>query len=155
MKVAVYPGSFDPLTNARYAARFLNELYAPRNDWSRAASAYHSATAEHAEPYRQRVMAAWTEEMARFFFIWMVMLGAMIGVREGTHFEVDVFPTLSWRANIVLRLVSMVFVLVFALAQGLFWIGKPGRRPGSAGTARTPPCCPCKSAHSFSWENSS
>ena len=25
----------------------------------------------------------WTEEMARFFFIWMVMLGAMIGVRDG------------------------------------------------------------------------
>ena len=26
----------------------------------------------------------WTEEMARFLFIWMVMLGAMIGVRDGT-----------------------------------------------------------------------
>ena len=24
----------------------------------------------------------WTEEMARFLFIWMVMLGAMIGVRD-------------------------------------------------------------------------
>lgn len=59
--------AFDPVTNARYAARFLNELYAPRNDWSRAASAYHSATAEYAEPYRQRVMAAWVEEMARPF----------------------------------------------------------------------------------------
>ncbi|MGG5818979.1 transglycosylase SLT domain-containing protein [Falsiroseomonas sp. HW251] len=59
--------AFDPITNARYAARFLTELYAPRNDWSRAASAYHSATAEYAEPYRQRVMSAWTEEMARPF----------------------------------------------------------------------------------------
>ena len=29
----------------------------------------------------------WTEEMARFLFIWMVMLGAMIGVREGTAFR--------------------------------------------------------------------
>jgi len=34
----------------------------------------------------------WTEEMSRFLFIWMVMLGAMIGVREGTHFEVDIWP---------------------------------------------------------------
>ena len=25
----------------------------------------------------------WTEEMARFLFIWMIMLGAMVGVREG------------------------------------------------------------------------
>ena len=32
----------------------------------------------------------WTEEMARFMFIWTIMIGAMIGVRESTHFEVDV-----------------------------------------------------------------
>lgn len=57
----------------------------------------------------------WTEELARFLFIWMVMLGAMIGVREGTHFEVDVWPELGRRANALLRIVSHVFVLVFAL----------------------------------------
>ncbi len=57
----------------------------------------------------------WTEELARFLFIWMVMLGAMIGIREGTHFEVDVWPQLGQRANALLRIVSHVFVLVFAL----------------------------------------
>ncbi len=57
----------------------------------------------------------WTEELARFLFIWMVMLGAMIGVREGTHFEVDVWPELNPRANALLKIVSAVFVLVFAL----------------------------------------
>src|SRR5678810_700982 len=41
----------------------------------------------------------WTEEMARFLFIWMVMLGAMIGVRDATHFDVDVWPELRPRAN--------------------------------------------------------
>jgi len=56
----------------------------------------------------------WTEEMARFLFIWMVMLGAMIGVREATHFEVDVWPQLKPRTNAMLRIVSMLFVLVFA-----------------------------------------
>src|SRR6187401_2145716 len=56
----------------------------------------------------------WTEEMARFLFIWMVMLGAMIGVREATHFEVDVWPQLKPRTNARLRIVSMLFVLVFA-----------------------------------------
>lgn len=59
--------AFDPLTNARYAARFLTELNSTRNDWSRAASAYHSATPEFADPYRQRVMAAWVDEQARPF----------------------------------------------------------------------------------------
>jgi len=63
----------------------------------------------------------WTEEMARFLFIWMVMLGAMLGVREGTHFDVDVWPELAPRTNALLRLVSMVFVLVFALV--FVWYG--------------------------------
>ena len=57
----------------------------------------------------------WTEELSRFLFIWMVMLGAMIGVREGTHFEVDVWPDLGPKATALLRIVSNVFVLVFAL----------------------------------------
>ena len=57
----------------------------------------------------------WTEELSRFLFIWMVMLGAMIGVRESTHFEVDVWPELAPRPAALLRIVSNVFVLVFSL----------------------------------------
>ena len=62
----------------------------------------------------------WTEEMARFLFIWMVMLGAMVGVREAIHFEVDVWPELGARANAVLRIVSNLFVLVFAVVF-VYW----------------------------------
>ena len=57
----------------------------------------------------------WTEELSRFLFIWMVMIGAMIGIRERTHFEVDVWPDLRPRAGALLRTVSNVFVLIFAL----------------------------------------
>ena len=63
----------------------------------------------------------WTEELSRFLFIWMIMLGAMIGVREHTHFEVDVWPELSPRANALLRIVSGLGVLAFALVFG--WWG--------------------------------
>jgi TRAP-type C4-dicarboxylate transport system permease small subunit len=63
----------------------------------------------------------WTEEMARFLFIWMVMLGAMIGVREGTHFEVDVWPQLSDRGNALLRIVTYAFI--FVLACVFVWYG--------------------------------
>ena len=63
----------------------------------------------------------WTEEMARFLFIWMVMLGAMIGVRDASHFDVDVWPELKPRPDALLRIVSMVFVLVFALV--FVWYG--------------------------------
>src|SRR5216117_2400987 len=63
----------------------------------------------------------WTEELSRFLFIWMVMLGAMIGIREHTHFEVDVWPELKPKANALLRIVSQLFVLVFALV--FIWWG--------------------------------
>ena len=62
----------------------------------------------------------WTEEMARFLFVWMIMLGAMLGVRESSHFVVDVWPQMGSRAQAVLRIVSNLFVLAAALAF-LWW----------------------------------
>ena len=62
----------------------------------------------------------WTEELSRFLFIWMVMLGAMIGIRERTHFEVDVWPDLAPKPGAVLRMVAHLFVLVFAVVF-LIW----------------------------------
>ena len=63
----------------------------------------------------------WTEEMARFLFIWMIMIGAMIGVREGTHFEVDLWPRLGRRAEAAVRLVACFGVLAMALV--FVWAG--------------------------------
>jgi TRAP-type transport system small permease protein len=57
----------------------------------------------------------WTEEMARFMFIWTVMIGAMIGVRESSHFEVDIFPKLPPRGEAFVRLLGRLGVLVAAL----------------------------------------
>jgi TRAP-type C4-dicarboxylate transport system permease small subunit len=57
----------------------------------------------------------WTEELSRFLFIWMIMLGAMIAVREGSHFVVDVLPDLAPRPNAALEIVTNLFVLVLAL----------------------------------------
>ena len=62
----------------------------------------------------------WTEELARFCFIWSIMLGAMVGIREGTHFVVDLWPAMNPRAQAALRLVAAVFVLLFALVF-LWW----------------------------------
>lgn len=57
----------------------------------------------------------WTEEMARFLFIWTIMIGAMIGVRESTHFEVDVWPRLPPRGEAFVRLLGRLGVLVAAI----------------------------------------
>ncbi|MFZ9506615.1 MAG: TRAP transporter small permease [Burkholderiaceae bacterium] len=62
----------------------------------------------------------WTEELARLMFIWIVMIGAMVGLRERTHFVVDLWPTLSARANARVELMSGVGILVFA---GVFVYG--------------------------------
>ena len=62
----------------------------------------------------------WTEEMARFCFIWSIMLGAMVGIREGTHFVVDLWPQMNSRAQAALRIVASLFVLVFACVF-LWW----------------------------------
>jgi TRAP-type C4-dicarboxylate transport system permease small subunit len=63
----------------------------------------------------------WTEELSRFVFIWMIMLGAMVAIRDHSHFEVDVWPELAPRANAKLRMASSVFVLVFAVV--FIWWG--------------------------------
>ncbi|MDB5416000.1 MAG: hypothetical protein JWR10_4335 [Rubritepida sp.] len=57
--------AFDPVSNARYAARFLTELQAARSDWIIAAGNYHSQTPELAQAYRARVQAAWPAAQAR------------------------------------------------------------------------------------------
>ena len=63
----------------------------------------------------------WTEEMARFLFVWTIMIGAMIGVRESTHFEVDVWPRLGARAEAMVRLGARIGVLAAALV--FVWAG--------------------------------
>jgi TRAP-type transport system small permease protein len=57
----------------------------------------------------------WTEEMARFLFVWTIMIGAMIGVRESTHFEVDLWPRVSARTEAAIKLVARLGVLVVAV----------------------------------------
>ena len=63
----------------------------------------------------------WTEEMARFLFIWTIMIGAIVGVRESTHFEVDVWPRLQPRPAAAIRLISRVGILIIALV--FVWAG--------------------------------
>lgn len=57
----------------------------------------------------------WTEEIARFCFIWIVMIGAMIAVRDGTHFDVDVLPKISAKVDAWLRIFTHVAMLAVAL----------------------------------------
>lgn len=50
--------AFDPLVNARYAARFLTSLRADAGAWDVAVGQYHSASPQVGGSYRERVIAA-------------------------------------------------------------------------------------------------
>lgn len=45
---------FDPLENARYAARFVKQLFSETGDWRAAAGAFHSRTRVYADKYLAR-----------------------------------------------------------------------------------------------------
>lgn len=58
----------------------------------------------------------WTEEMSRFCLIWIIMIGASVAVRDGTHFDVDVLPTPATAAGLALsRIVVHVAIFLVAL----------------------------------------
>jgi TRAP-type transport system small permease protein len=57
----------------------------------------------------------WTEEIARFCFVWIIMIGAMIAVRDGTHFDVDVLPKGSPKFEAASRLFVHFAMLLAAL----------------------------------------
>ncbi len=65
----------------------------------------------------------WTEEIARFCFIWIIMLGAMIAVRDDTHFDVDVLPHPKTAAGEGWAKL-VVHLIMAALALCFIWYGK-------------------------------
>ena len=68
------------------------------------------------------VPMVWTEELARYAFIWMVFLGASIGVKKHMHFSmtfiIDKFPVfLKKSIKIIITLLIFIAVIVM-LIQG-------------------------------------
>ncbi|WP_421706980.1 transglycosylase SLT domain-containing protein [Algihabitans sp.] len=54
--------AFDPAFNVAYAAKFLTDLRAKTNSWTKAIGRYHSATPAFANRYRGKVFRYWNEE---------------------------------------------------------------------------------------------
>lgn len=64
----------------------------------------------------------WTEEAARFCFIWIIMLGSMIAVRDDSHFDLEVMPKpKSLRGQALARMVRHGLMLLVALT--FVWFG--------------------------------
>jgi TRAP-type C4-dicarboxylate transport system permease small subunit len=65
----------------------------------------------------------WTEEMSRFCLIWIIMLGASVAVRDGTHFDVDVLPHPKTAVGLALSriVVHTAIFLVALIFLGFGW----------------------------------
>ncbi|WP_299875003.1 TRAP transporter small permease [uncultured Cocleimonas sp.] len=64
----------------------------------------------------------WTEELATFIFVWVVMIGSVLAVWEGTHFDVQVLPD-SANPLILFIQKSIVLVLVGGFGFLFAWYG--------------------------------
>lgn len=68
---------------------------------------------------------AWTEELCRYLFVWMVFLGAGIGVLQRKHIAVDIVPNLvpdRYRKyyNVLLDLMIIAFCLLLIRYGAVF-----------------------------------
>jgi TRAP-type C4-dicarboxylate transport system permease small subunit len=64
----------------------------------------------------------WTEEAARFCFIWIIMLGSMIAVRDDTHFDLEIMPKPKTPGGLAMaRLLRHGMMLVVAFT--FLWFG--------------------------------
>ncbi len=64
----------------------------------------------------------WTEEAARFLFIWIITIGSAIAVREQSHFNVDVLPKPETPRGKALA-VLIVDLAILAMAVIFVWFG--------------------------------
>lgn len=59
---------------------------------------------------------AWSEEIARYAFIWMIYIGVSYGVKKGKHLGVDAFADLfQEKGKIILAIIANICFLIFSV----------------------------------------
>ncbi|HHW36591.1 MAG TPA: TRAP transporter small permease [Bacillales bacterium] len=59
---------------------------------------------------------SWSEELARYCFIWLIYIGISFGVKKQTHVKIDaVLFLLKEKGQIVLNFVANLFFMAFAI----------------------------------------
>lgn len=58
----------------------------------------------------------WSEELARYCFVWIIYIGLSYGVKKQKHINIDIILILlKGKANLVLRIISDILFLCFCL----------------------------------------
>jgi len=72
--------------------------------------------------YVFRNSLSWSEELARFIFMWLSWIGASYAVKERSHFRVEMFADLMKGRGRV-RFELLILVVWFAFAAIMTWLG--------------------------------
>lgn len=63
----------------------------------------------------------WSEELARYVFIWMIYLGVSYGVKTKKHLGVDAFSMLfKKKGQLIISMIANVSFLVFAICMAYY-----------------------------------
>ncbi|WP_227935199.1 TRAP transporter small permease [Alkalihalobacillus deserti] len=58
----------------------------------------------------------WSEEVARYLFIWMIYIGVSYGVKKGKHLGVDAFPMMfEKKGKLIIDMITTIAFFIFAV----------------------------------------
>lgn len=64
---------------------------------------------------------SWSEEMARYLFIWLIYIGSSYAVKKRSHIKVEIMTLLvKEKGRLVLDLISDIGFFIFAVVIGYF-----------------------------------
>lgn len=70
---------------------------------------------------------SWTQEVAKYSFIWMTLIGAALGVKNATHVSIDIlvtnFPIKVQKFSKYFVEICIIFFMSFLLIQSIKFIG--------------------------------
>jgi TRAP-type C4-dicarboxylate transport system permease small subunit len=71
-----------------------------------------------------KIPASWTEETAKYAFIWMTFVGSSLGAKIQSHIRVDMFEnSLKGTPRLIVNLLNQFIFLVFAVIMTVVGIG--------------------------------
>lgn len=81
----------------------------------------------------------WSEEIARYAFVWMVYIGVSYGVKKNKHLSVDVFSELlDYNGKIIIGIIANILFLIFALVITYFGMDIVARITRESAAMRLP-----------------
>lgn len=64
---------------------------------------------------------SWSEELARYLFIWMIYIGVSFGVKKGKHLGVDAFPMMfGTKGKTIIQMIACASFFLFALVMTIY-----------------------------------